>query len=792
MALDQSNRIASVTTPFGEDQASICRFSGSEMLSVIPRFELELISEQQSLDPKKIIGQPVGVTLNTVNGGKRYFHGNAIQFGRTRQQGRYFLYHCTIVPWLWFLTRTSNCRIFQNKNVPGIVQEVFKAHGFDQIELRLTYNHTPWEYCVQYRESDFDFVSRLLEQEGIYYFFKYDQSKETLVLCDSSAAHKPLPSYDQIALRRINPAGEDAFEHIREFSSELNHLPGSYVHTDYDFQKPRVNLQAERSMPGEYRNSGFEIFDYPGEYIQRDDGDDWSRVRMEELHVQSEVGHGVADARGMGPGYTFTLTESPYQSDNRKHLTTGAIYHLQSGVYETGSGAGGGDVFNCEFITIPATVQYRPARKTAKPKIYGIQTAMVTGPEGEEIYTDNYGRVKVQFHWDRYGKKDQNSSCWIRVGQNQSGSTWGANFIPRIGQEVVVSFLEGDPDQPLITGNVNNADQKPTYQLPNQKTKTVMFRSNTYKGIGYNEIHTEDLPGQENLHIFAQKDQTTKIQHNATSRTDANHVQSVGSNHSLEVGSNQKEEVGANKSLTVGGTGMSALNAASGLVGGLYGQTGSMLHQAASLANKFGVNGPQGPQANAAAGAIASAAEGMAMNAMGNVVKNGFQTVARATQAMTEFANMFQTGIMHFLGGVVDEVRGAISSVDGMKTEGGKNLAGAGSQFAGLVGSLIPGMSGIMNTTVANTHATTAGVSLVEQAGVSKVSNIGSVQLTKVGKKKIVQVGEELEIIVGNPKQGAGSVLIMKSDGTILLKGIQICVQGDTHVQLSSKVIDHN
>jgi type VI secretion system secreted protein VgrG len=265
MPFDQTNRIASVKTPFGKDEVGLLSFEGTETLGRLPSFDLQLISEKKSLDPKQILGQAVGVTLNLGNGKQRHFHAHAVQFGRATLRTRYYAYQVTLVPWLWFLTRATNCRIFQNKSVVDIVQKVCKDHGFDQIELRLKGNYTPWEYCVQYRETDFNFVSRLLEQEGIYYFFKYEEEKHTLVLADSPTSHQPFPGYEQVKLRQISrvAAAEDP-EQIRDFASEMKHLSGMFTHTDYDFEKPRSDLMTRSEMPGQYAKSSFEVYDSPG------------------------------------------------------------------------------------------------------------------------------------------------------------------------------------------------------------------------------------------------------------------------------------------------------------------------------------------------------------------------------------------------------------------------------------------------------------------------------------------------------------------------------------------------
>jgi type VI secretion system secreted protein VgrG len=513
MPFDQSNRIAALRTPFGPDELGLLSFTASEELGQIPSFTIEAVCEKKSLDPNQILGHEVGITFNVANGKKRYFHGYAIRFNRAAIHGRYFVYSMTVVPWLWFLTQSKNCRVFQNKSVVDIAKKVFQDRGFSDVELKLQGSHTAWEYCIQYRESDYNFVSRLLQQEGIYYFYKYEESKNTLVLADSPSAHEPFPGYDQIKMQRDTASDEENRERIREFGIQSHHVAAKFTHTDYDFEKPRVNLRAQSEIAGSYAKANAEVYDYPGEYIQHDDGDSWARVRMEELNAQSERGHGETDSRGIAGGSVFTLTESPFQEENKKYLVISANYQVHAG--EFGSQRGGDEVVQCQFTVQPGDKQFRPATTSAKPKVYGVQTAVVVGPKGEEIYTDKHSRIKVQFHWDREGKKDENSSCWVRVAQPWAGKNWGAVSIPRIGQEVVVNFLEGDPDQPLVIGSVYNADQMPPYELPS-KMVVSGIKSQTHKGQGYNEMSMDDTAGKEKITIHGQYDLNTTIEHDET------------------------------------------------------------------------------------------------------------------------------------------------------------------------------------------------------------------------------------------------------------------------------------
>jgi type VI secretion system secreted protein VgrG len=534
MPFNQSTRIATVTTPFGKDELGLLSLTGTESLSSVPFFELTMVSERKRLDPNEILGKTVAVTLNTAHGQKkRYFHGHVTRFGRAGMATRYYAYRAVISPWPWFLSLTANCRVFQNKTVPEIVQKVCQDHGFDQIELRMQESYTPWEYCVQYRETDLTFINRLMEQEGICYFIKYEENKHTLVLADSPSSYQAFPGYTNIKLRHTNPADTEDREHIREFTAQINHVSGAYAHTDYDFERPRTDLYSRSELPGHYSHATFETYDYPGEYVQYHDGEAWARTRMEAIHAQMEQATGRADSRGIVPGSVFSLTESPFPEENRKYLVTSAQYELHSGEFESGRGVNA-EVFECRFNVQPAEKQFRPPLRTEKPKIFGIQTAVVVGPKAEEIYTDKYGRIKVHFHWDREGKRDENSSCWIRVAQPWAGKGWGSVSIPRIGHEVVVDFLEGDPDQPLVIGSVYNGDQMPPYELPGKKVVTGL-KSNTHKGKGYNEMLMDDTAGQEKVTIHGQYDMSTTAEHDHTLTVHNNHASTVDGTHTEKI-----------------------------------------------------------------------------------------------------------------------------------------------------------------------------------------------------------------------------------------------------------------
>ena len=534
--LSQEARIAEVSTPLGKDVLALRKMTVTEELGRLPTFDLDLTSEYGVVKSDDLIGKPVTVRLHVKNDKLRYFNGYVVKFGRRAARDRLFSYRAIVAPWMWFLTRTRNCRIFQNLSVQDIIEKIFKEHGFPY-KPRLSGNYTPWEYCVQYRESDFDFVSRLMEQEGIYYYYEYDENQNTLILADSPSSHDPVSGYEEIHLRPPGShASEEVSEYIRQFIPQLNHLPGTYTHTDFNFETPQADLRASSSSPGDYPLANLEIYDYPGEYEKHHEGEDWARSRMEEITAQAEVVSGWGDTRGMAAGSTFNLIGADDSALNQKYLTTAATHTLNTGEYETGrADADDGPVYEVKFTVQPITRIFRPERETEKPRIRGLQTATVTGPGGEEIYTDKYGRIKVQFHWDREGKYDANTTCFMRVAQTWAGNRWGATFTPRIGQEVVVAFLEGDPDSPLVIGSVYNGQQMAPYlgdgpdpDHPNEKNISGIKSCSTKGGRGYNEWRFDDTKGKEQVFFHAEKDMDMRVKNDT--RTD------VGGSVHLTVG----------------------------------------------------------------------------------------------------------------------------------------------------------------------------------------------------------------------------------------------------------------
>jgi type VI secretion system secreted protein VgrG len=503
----QSERPFRVYTPLGADVLLLENLEGEEAISRPFEFRLDMLSEKETIDASSLINKAVHVEIDLSDGSsKRYIHGLVSQFISRGRQQVLSAYSMVVRPWFWYLSLTHDCRIFQNKSVPDIIEEVFHAHDYSDFTLKLFKTYKPREYCVQYRESCMDFVSRLLEEEGIFYYFEHTDSKDNLILSDKVVGCTPCPGNSSAAM---SPYASSELEDdvIVSIEQELQTATGKVTLQDYNFTTPSQNLQA--TAPG--RGPG-ELYDYPGEYETRDAGDDYAGVRLEELETPKQIVRGSGNCRAFTAGYKFDLKNHGVRALNTNYLLTRMHLSMSTNSYRTD--AVPRDDYRNTFESVPSAVVYRPARVTRKPVISGVQSAVVVGPSGEEIYSDKYGRVKVQFFWDRDGNKDQNSSCWLRVSQDWAGKNWGAVFIPRIGQEVLVNFLEGDPDRPLITGRVYNADQMPPYALPDNQTQSgVKTRSSKGGGTAnFNEFRFEDKKGSELVFLHAEKDLTTEVE----------------------------------------------------------------------------------------------------------------------------------------------------------------------------------------------------------------------------------------------------------------------------------------
>lgn len=516
MTTTQTHREIKLTSVLGADVLLLRRMRASEGLSQLSEYEIDLYSERADLDIDQLLATLMTVAVELPESGLRHFSGFVTRFALTGRQGRFSTYQATLRPWLWFLTRAADCRIFQEQSVPQIVKAVFAPYAIADVDTSgLSAGYQPLPYCVQYRETDFNFVSRLLEQEGIYYFFKSTAGRHTMVLADSYGAHLPAPGYERLLFMPAEDHAMRESEVVYDWRVSGEVEAGAYALQDFDFEKPAASLLVKSALSSKYGQSSHELFDYPGKYTERAAGERYARHRIDALHTSYQRVHAETRARGLFPGALFTLTEHPRSDQNRQYLITGAEYTLSSDTYEPTVPHDPEPVLSCVLAAIPKQQEFRPPGVARKPLVRGPQTAMVVGKAGEEIWTDKYGRVKLHFHWDRAGREDETSSCWVRVAQGWAGKRWGSLFLPRIGQEVVVSFLEGDPDRPLVTGSVYNADTMPPYPLPEQATRSTLKSNSSRGGGGYNELRFEDKKGGEQVYIHAERNLDQRIRQDA-------------------------------------------------------------------------------------------------------------------------------------------------------------------------------------------------------------------------------------------------------------------------------------
>ncbi len=552
MLFQQSTRLAQVNCPLGPDVLLLKNMGGSEELGRLFDYQLQLTSSDAAIDLNQLLGKPMGLSVQLDGGGQRYFHGIVARCSQNIDTGQFASYQVTLRPWLWLLSRTSDCRIFQNLSIPQIIKQVFRDLGFSDFEDALSRPYREWEYCVQYRETSFDFVSRLMEQEGIYYFFRHEKDRHVLVLADAYGAHSSVPGYASVP---YYPRDEQQRErdHIFDWHLAQEVQSGSLELNDYDFQRPSARIDVRSAMPRPHTAGDYPLYDYPGTYVQSSDGEHYAQTRIEALQSLHERIELSGNTRGLGVGNLFSLTGFSRQDQNREYLIVGIRYYLVQESLESGAG-GGSAQFESNLTCIDSQQSFRPLASTHKPMVQGPQTARVVGPSGEEIWTDQYGRVKVHFHWDRHDQSNENSSCWIRVSQAWAGKNWGSMQIPRIGQEVIVSFLEGDPDRPIITGRVYNAEQTVPYDLPANATQSGM-KSRSSKGgspANFNEIRMEDKKGAEQLYIHAERNQDIVVEVNESHSVGNNRNKSIGHDEYVTIGNKRTRIVQHVDELAVG------------------------------------------------------------------------------------------------------------------------------------------------------------------------------------------------------------------------------------------------
>ena len=732
----QASRILKIVSPLGQDQLLAERVTIEEGVSSLFEIRVSARAKKPIVKPEELIGRLVDVSIEVQQGDgedgsavRRPFNGLVTELNEGPPITRGLRsYSMVLKPQMWLLSRRSDCRIWMDKTAIDIVETLFSEHGIPAPDTSgIVTPPPPQHYSVQWNETDLAYLTRRFEEDGLFYWFSHEDGKHKLHVADSASGWLgPSPSAQGEARVRLAQGSSDR-NHINDWSRRYSYVPGQRAGADWNFETPRMvpgtMTPSLVQMPEAAKR---ELYEYPARISSVAEAERAEKLRMQASEADHDRVFGASTSRILETGRRFTPYEvARPEHQYEEHVLVKAVHIVVDRSYETNSNE---PEYRNSFEAIPSRVPMTPHRQTKRPRIEGTQVAIVAGPAGEEIHPDQYGRIKLWFPWDRKANKDGSDTCWVRVAQNWAGSTWGGQIIPRIGMEVMVAFIDGDPDRPLVTGVVPNPANAVPYTLPANKTKST-FRTQTHKGTGFNEMTFEDEAGKENMFLHAQKDQTIKVLNNRVKRVDSHQIESVGQNKSIDVGQNHQEKIGGSMNLTVGGgaSGVPVLGVLSGIAaaGGLDSRNG-----AAAIDN---------PLLQEFAGAIAS--------------------VGTAAEAASLAANSSVTNAGNF------------------RNAAGGEQAASGSTLGGLLSRLLP-VSGIVNTVIEKFRSDTIGIARTEQIGLYKNTTVGHTMTLNVGEEFIIKCGE--------------SKLMMDKDGNVTIVGTKFNFAASGHVQINGEVVDLN
>ena len=729
-------------------------FRGTDAVSRPFEFEVMFTADTPDIASSKMLGEKATVTLGA--DAPRHFHGVITEFRFVDAMGDIARYAVVLRPWLWFLSQKTDNRIFQNMTVVQILEKVFGGHEND-FSMKLKGSYAPRDYCVQYGESDLDFAHRLMEEEGIFYFFTHDEGAHQMVLADDNDAFTPADGHSEIHYQPGGMVTDTDADTIVDWQPRAMVRPGKFAQTDYNFEKPSLDLMTKTE---EERGHGFdkEHYVYPGTYQEVADGDRIAAVRLKALQAPVVRIVAQATAPALWSGHSFKLTDFPRTAENDEYVILSVDYSFAYNQKRVARGDLPLD-YLATLTVAPKAIPYKPERRTPWPVMKGPQTAVVVGPAGAEIYTDKYSRVKVQFFWDRQGGKDENSTCYIRVSSAWAGAGWGFIQIPRIGQEVIVDFLDGNPDRPIITGRVYNAEQMPPYGLPGSATQSGWKSNSSPGGGGWNELRFEDKAGSEEVYFQAEKDHNELVKNNETRTIGNDFAEDVGHDAQQSIGHDRTESVGNDKSVSVGN----------------------------NRTVSIGVNDDETVGSNRSLSVGADETISVGANSTETIGSNHSQTVG-SNQSVTVGGSRTDTV-------AVNEARTVGAAQE--QTVGGARTVTVGADQSHTIGASDSWTVGAGQTvsigadqgvTIGAAHSLTVGASQEVKVGASQAIEVSADQAQKVGGGASLSVGKKYTIEVKDEivlKCGSSEVS-MKKDGTITIKGKDISITGSGKIGIKA------
>lgn len=759
-----NDRATVVRTPLGADTLTFTHLTGRDEVSRCFAYTVGFVSSDPEIDPLKLLGG--AVSIEGESDPVRWFSGLVSEFRLTRIEDRLAFYEAVVRPWLWFLGNTTDCRIFQNMSVVEIVEKIFSKYGTAKFEKRLQGSYPPRDYCVQFDETDLDFVQRLLEHEGIMYFFEHGDGEHKLILADAMNKLKAPKGYEKVPYHFEGQGARRDVEYITEWVPGSSVRPGAYAHTDYDFKKPGADLMAKSAQAFGHKLADGENYRQPGTHLEVGRGDKIAAIRREELQAVHQRIAAAGTVRGLFSGCTFKLDGFPRDDQNQEYLVLSVEYRVFDPGFRSGIDTKG-ESFTVVLGVAPTSLPYRPPRITPRPIMRGPQTARVVGPSGEEIFTDEYARVKVQFYWDREGKKDQNSSCFVRVSQTWAGSGFGFIQIPRIGQEVIVDFIEGDPDLPIITGRVYNAAQMPPYGLPGSATQSGWKSDSSKGGGGYNELMFEDKAGSELVNFQAQKDhkllvkndRTKLVQHDQSDRIDHDAKHSVGHNLDEDVGNNKTVKVGVDQTTNIGSNDTETVG------------TNRSLTVGSNETIKIGSNSTETIGANHTQTVVVAQAVTVGAGRVDSVGATEARSVGAAQTNTIGASRSVSVGAAQ---------SHDIGADDSWQVAANQSAQIGKDQSFKIAGGQTSDIGKGRTTKIANDDATEVGGGRALKIAKGSLVEVGEDGAIKIGKDLLIDAGDSIVIKCGS------AAISMKKDGTISIEGKDVTVNGSGKINVKA------